>query len=228
VNVGLLWRAEWDPPGVSAPVVETCRLKGVFAAFAELGVKAEPVICSDEGMESVRAQLLRLDGVLVWVNPIEQGLDRSRRDSLLRDVVRARVWVSAHPDVIRRMGTKEVLVYTAAMGWGTDTRIYRTPAELREQLPRRLSELGGPLVLKQRRGMGGNGVWKIELSGSRTVIAQHAADSAGQEEIPLDSFLEQCAPYFMERWLISSASDLSHRSSISRSAGPPAVMVCGE
>jgi len=48
--------------------------------------------------------------VLVWVNPIEQGLDRSRLDPLLRDVAATGVFVSAHPDVILRMGTKEVLV----------------------------------------------------------------------------------------------------------------------
>ena len=50
--------------------------------------------------------------MLVWVNPIEQGLDRSKLDPLLREVADAGVWVSAHPDVILRMGTKEVLFDT--------------------------------------------------------------------------------------------------------------------
>ena len=58
-------------------VRETCRLHGVFAAFAALGVEAEPVVYSDDSVDAVREQLLGLDGVLVWVNPIEQGLDRS-------------------------------------------------------------------------------------------------------------------------------------------------------
>ncbi len=84
LRVGLLWRLEWDRPRPGAPVVETCRLHGVFEAFAALGIAAEPVIYSDDEMESVREQLLKLDGVLVWVNPIEQGLDRSKLDSLLR------------------------------------------------------------------------------------------------------------------------------------------------
>ena len=57
----------------------------MFAAFAELGVAAEPVVYSDDAVDAVREQLLGLDGVLVWVNPIEQGRDRSQLDPLLRE-----------------------------------------------------------------------------------------------------------------------------------------------
>ena len=113
LKVGLLWRAEWDPPQAGAPIAESCRLRDVFAAFARLGVAAEPVVYSDDTVDAVREQLLGLDGVLVWVNPIEQGLDRSKLDPLLREVADAGVWVSAHPDVILRMATKQVLVDTA-------------------------------------------------------------------------------------------------------------------
>ena len=115
VRVGLLWRAEWDPPQPDVPIVETCRLRGVFAAFARLGVVAEPVVYSDSGAEAVREQLLELDGVLVWVNPIEHGLDRSTLDPLLREVAATGVWVSAHPDVILKMATKKVLVDTSVI-----------------------------------------------------------------------------------------------------------------
>ena len=195
-RVGLLWRQEWDPPGASGPRVETCKLRGVFAAFAALGVAAEPVVYADDRVEAVRSQLLALDGVLVWVNPIQDGLDRSRLDPLLRDVASAGVFVSAHPDVILRMGTKEVLVDTASMSWSAETRVYRTPAELRDRLPGRLAEAGGPLVLKQHRGMGGDGVWKVESSGAESVVAQHAVDGAAPERMTLAAFLSLCDGYF--------------------------------
>ena len=74
------------------------------------------------------------------MNPIEQGLDRSRLDPLLREVADAGVWVSAHPDVILRMATKQVLFDTREMSWGTDTRLYRSAAELREELAARLAD----------------------------------------------------------------------------------------
>ena len=186
MRVGLLWRREWDPPSAEPP-----KLHGVFAAFAELGVEAEGVVYSDAEVDAVREQLLSLDGVLVWVNPIEQGLDRSQLDPLLREVADAGVFVSAHPDVILRMGTKEVLVETREMGWGTDTRLYRSWEELRDELPGRLAD-GRTLVLKQPRGMGGLGVWKVMLVGDAdTVVAQHAARGAAPEEMTLADFLAQ-------------------------------------
>ena len=144
MKVGLLWRHEWDPPSAGPP-----RLQGMFDAFAELGVAAQAVVYSDAAADEVRARLAGLDGVLVWVNPIEQGLDRSLLDEVLRD---AGIWVSAHPDVISRMATKRVLVDTRELGWGSDTRLL-------EEVP---TSAPGPVVWKQLRGMGGQGVWKVE------------------------------------------------------------------
>ena len=42
------------------------------------------------------------------------------------------------PDVILRLATKEVLVETKNMSWGTDTRLYRNTGELRDALPGRV------------------------------------------------------------------------------------------
>jgi hypothetical protein len=54
VRIGLLWRAEWDPLDASAPIAETCKLHGMFAAFAALGIAAEPVVYSDDAVDAVR------------------------------------------------------------------------------------------------------------------------------------------------------------------------------
>jgi len=193
-KVGLLWRAEWDPPQPGSVVAESCRLHGVFAAFGALGVPAEPVVYADDRVNAVRAQLLGLDGVLVWVNPIEQGLDRSQLDALLREVADAGVWVSAHPDVIQRMATKRVLFDTRELSWGTDTRLYLSAAELQEGLPARVAE-GTARVLKQQRGMGGLGVWKVELEDTQLRV-QHATRDAPSERLSLGEFVARCEPYF--------------------------------
>jgi hypothetical protein len=44
---------------------------------------------SEEVALEVREQLLRLDGVLVWVDPISDAKDRSQLDPLLREVAAA-------------------------------------------------------------------------------------------------------------------------------------------
>jgi uncharacterized protein DUF6815 len=173
----------------------------MFGAFAAIGVEAEPVVYGDDTADAVRDRLLGLDGVLVWVNPVEQGKDRSTLDALLREVGKAGVFVSAHPDVILRMGTKQVLVDTNGLSWGTETRLYRTADELRERLQSRLRETGA-LVLKQRRGMGGQGVWKVEPDGTAGLVVQHAADPSSTERISLDAFLRRCEPYFADGGLV--------------------------
>jgi hypothetical protein len=173
-------------------------LRDVFATFEGLGVHAEPVVYSDDAVDAVRERLLGLDGVLVWVNPIEHGRDRSMLDPLLLEVANAGVFVSAHPAVILKMGTKEVLVDTKALSWSTDTQLYRAFDDLRERLPSRLRQRS-PLVLKQHRGMGGDGVWKVERDGASsatTLVVQHAAGAAMPERVSIDEFLERCRPYF--------------------------------
>jgi len=65
--------------------------------------------------------------------------------------------------VILKMGVKEVLHRTKHLAWGTDTHLYRTAADFTGVLPSRLQS-AGPRVLKQNRGNGGQGVWKVELA----------------------------------------------------------------
>jgi glutathione synthase/RimK-type ligase-like ATP-grasp enzyme len=149
----------------------------------------------DEMIDDVREQLQHVDGVLVWVDPIAEAGDRSKLDPMLRDLASQGIWVSAHPDTILKMGTKEVLVDTASMSWGTETRLYRTAEELRDELPERLTECG-PLVLKQHRGMGGSGVWRVESDGLASVRVQHAAKGSVPERLSLEQFLRRCEPYF--------------------------------
>jgi hypothetical protein len=167
----------------------------MFAAFEALGVSAEPVVYSDGLIGAVREHLLGLDGVLVWVNPIEKGLDRSHLNRLLREVSVAGVWVSAHPDVILQMATKRVLVDTASMSWSSESYLYENIEQFRAEVPSRIVERG-PLVLKQHRGMGGAGVWSVEAVSPVVVRAQQAAGGAPPEVMSTEIFLDLCSPYF--------------------------------
>ena len=128
-RIAILWRG--DEAARRSAMPETSRFKAVFAALADVGVDAETVVYEDDVVDAVRAQLAALDGVLVWVNPIHEGRDRAKLDALLREVAARGVWVSAHPDVILKMGTKEVLHRTRTMSWGSDTALYLTAAAMR-------------------------------------------------------------------------------------------------
>jgi hypothetical protein len=192
-KVALLWAG--DSATRQTVKLEETRLSRVADALGQVGIAAEAAVYADEVVDEVRAQLLRLDGVLVWVDPIVQGRDRSVLDGMLEQVVDAGILVSARPDVILKMGTKEVLYRTRQMSWGCDTRLYPSLNALREELPRCLAE-GKPRVLKQYRGNGGNGVWKVERVSDARVRVRHALRGSVEEEVQLEEFFARCESYF--------------------------------
>src|SRR4029079_8756249 len=170
VRVAALDRGDREARRKSAP--EESRFLPLFRALTDLGAHAERAVFDETFADEVRRQLMSVDGVLVWVNPIQDGRDRSVLDAILREVAGAGVFVSGHPDVIAKLGTKEVLYTTRDLGWGCDTDLYRSAGEMRKELPARLS--GGARVLKQLRGNGGTGVWKVELDADDIVRVRHA------------------------------------------------------
>jgi hypothetical protein len=192
-RVAILWRG--DEAERRSAAAETSRFKAVFEALGEAGIEARPVVYEDDVIDSVRAELQTLDGVLVWVNPIHEGRNRARLDALLREVAANGVWVSAHPDVIAKMGTKEVLYRTRAMSWGSDTALYRTLGEMRSELPARLAT--GPRVIKRNRGNGGQGVWKVSSFGETQIRVLDATQETA-ETLELETFLDRCARYFAD------------------------------
>jgi hypothetical protein len=194
-KIAILWRG--DAAARRDAIPHNSRFVRVFEALAASGVEAFPVVYDESFADEVRSQLLSVDGVLVWVDPIHQGKTRAALDPLLREVAAKGPWVSAHPDVILKMGVKEVLYRTRDLGWGTDTHRYDDLATFRTEFPSRL-RASGPRVLKQNRGNGGQGVWKVEaLSGTGTAVrVLHAQRGSLPEDMLLAAFIAQCEPYF--------------------------------
>jgi hypothetical protein len=196
-KIAILWRGDADARRAATP--QSSRFHRIFQELDALGIDAEPAPYAEEFADEVRAQLLSADGVLVWVDPIHQGRTRTDLDALLRDVAHG-PWVSTHPDVTMKVGVKEVLHRTKHLGWGNDTHLYRTAAELGAAFPARL-QASGPRVLKQNRGNGGQGVWKVELvadgaGAASTVRVLHAPRGSIPEDLRLEEFMARCAPYF--------------------------------
>ena len=191
-KIAVVWRGDRQARTDATPANN--RFHRVFEALASAGIEAEPAVYAEEMADEVREQLSRADGVLVWVDPLSGGRNRVDLDSMLRDVARQGVWVSAHPDVTLKMGVKEVLHRTKQLGWGTDTHLYRTARSFREEFPPRLQS-NGPRVLKQNRGNGGQGVWKVE-GDVRTVRVLEARRGSVPETIALADFMARCEAYF--------------------------------
>ncbi len=188
-----------DATQLSATRVENSRLKEVAAALASAGAEVVSAPFCDEIAGEIEARLADVDFVLVWVNPFEGGRDRSRLNAMLRALAARGIGVSAHPDAIDKMGTKDVLYQTRQMSCGTDVRRYECLDAMRAELPAALG--AGPRVLKQMRGQSGDGVWKVSLTDSSQlmqVAVRHAKRDSVEEIMALDDFLSACQPYFAQ------------------------------
>jgi hypothetical protein len=179
-----------DAKGRRNATADNTRFADLFRAFAAADIHAEPAVYHDEFCGEVRDQLMQVDAVLVWINPIQDGRNRSVLDAML----------------ILKLGTKEVLYRTRDIGWGCDTHLYGSMGEMRRELPARLAN-GKARVLKQYRGNGGTGVWKVQCNAEHaggstpqpgTVIrVRHAQRGCNEEKITLGEFFKRCEEYFV-------------------------------
>ena len=198
-RVGLMWHG--DRLSRDTANLKDSRFAKAAIAFKAVGLHPTPVIYNDDFIEEVRSQLLGLKAVQVWVNPIENGRDRTKLDQLLREVACEGVQVFTHPDTILRMGTKQVLVDTKEMTWGSDVDVYHSKEEMIERLPTKL--IRSPRVLKQLRGHSGGGIWKLELVSAVSKIEattpiriRHAQRGAVEEIVSYQEAIDRMAPYF--------------------------------
>jgi hypothetical protein len=173
------------------------RFSALFGALASAGITAEPAVYHDDFAAEVEAQLEQVDLVQVWCNPIQDGNRRDRLDALLRRVSSAGVEVSAHPDAIAKLGTKDVLVASKALPFGSDVHRIDSLKQLAKELPQRL--VVGPRVLKQHRGHSGIGVWRVERLNNDsplTLQVRHAQRGSAEAAMDLPALLELMKEYF--------------------------------
>src|SRR2546421_267018 len=104
-KVALVWHGDRETR--ETVKLEDHRLGPTAQGLRDQGLDPQPAVYNDDFADEVRDQLLQVDAVLVWVNPIEQDRDRTNLDAMLGDVASKGVFVSAHPDAIQKMGTKE-------------------------------------------------------------------------------------------------------------------------
>lgn len=200
LQIAIVYPGDCEVRRLATP--ENNRHAALFAAFAALGVQAHPAVYNRAQANDLREQLLHMDGALVWVNPIEAGESREPLDAVLREVAAAGVFVSTHPDVIMKLGTKDVLVDTRGMGWGSDVHRLDTLAQLRAEVGSRVLS-GAARVLKQWRGHSGIGVWRVQRLdrehpfGSRSQVrVRHAQRGSTESAMTFDEFVALMEPYF--------------------------------
>jgi hypothetical protein len=92
------------------------------------------------------------------------------------------------------LGTKDVLFETRDLPFGSDVHRLDSLAQLKAELPQRLRH--GPRVVKQYRGHGGIGVWRIESVGQGMLAVRHAQRGSAEQRMDLSEVMATLAPYF--------------------------------
>lgn len=184
------------PAGVSKNVFNEEKYRDLAGEFVESGMAVETIPYDDSRADTYRVELKRLDALLVWVNPVEQGKDRTTLDSLLGELADGGVFVSSLPETIQKIGTKKVLFDTRNAEFGSQVEIYSTYDEFRSRFPGSL-KVGKTRVLKRFRGNGGDGVFKVSLGDNPDQIRiLHAKRGAVEERKRIKEFYEDLRPYF--------------------------------
>jgi len=177
------------------------KYKELAGAFSSQRFEVKSVLYNDESAGRLANELPSFDAVLVWVNPIEQGNDRKKLDSLLADVSGKGCFVTAHPEVILKMGTKDVLYKTRHMDWGADTKIYSDYEDFTKRFHESL-QASGIRVLKQNRGNGGNGVYKIIYGSSGNEVTVIHAKGYEKRTLSLNNFYKEFGAFFSDNGML--------------------------
>jgi len=173
------------------------KYKNLAIAFQEKGFVINSVIYNDSVAGQKYDELLSYDAILVWINPIEQGNNRKILDALLIKLSNDGCFVSAHPEVILKIGTKDVLYKTREMECGGDIKMYHSFEEFNQRF---FAEQKPPAIriLKQYRGNGGEGVFKINASdiNHNKIGVTHAKNGDKERKVSTGNFFEEFKNYF--------------------------------
>jgi len=181
-------------PGMERNALTEEKYKKLGADLTEKGFDVQSISYNDQIADPIFDQLKNFDAILVWVNPIEQGNDRKILDAMLKKLADHGCSVSAHPDVIVKMGTKEILYKTRAEEFGSDVKLYASFDEFKQNF---LSSSGGIRILKQYRGNGGNGVFKVDTTdiGSGRIVVTHATKGDEEKAMTREEFFDAFKSY---------------------------------
>jgi len=185
-------------PGSPRNALTEEKYRNLAAHFKEREVEVDSVLYHDSISQQLARDLGKYNAILVWVNPVEQGHNRKILDALLSKVSMEGCFVSAHPETILKLGTKEILYKVRETEFGGDIKLYRSFHDFKVNFFS-LKELTGIRVLKPYRGNGGNGVFKIDATNytNDKISVTHAKGNGEEQIFTIGDFLSTFAPYFM-------------------------------
>ena len=193
-RIAVLWAG--DRAARSSATPHNNRYKQIFDELAALGIQAEPAVYADDMASEVREQLLRVDGVLVWVDPIFDGGNRAVLDAMLRDVAAKGIWVSAPSRRDPKNGHKRNSPQDRSISVGGQIRTLSNS----QRISGRVSV--GTWFIRAARSQTKSREWRAgRLEGGASIYSTdrvrvlQAIRGGMPEELPLADFMKRCDAY---------------------------------
>ena len=180
--------------------------KELAESLVEAGFNVESILYHHSKAKQLQSELERFTAVLSWVNPkerLERSADNLNLDDVLLSLSAKGVFVSTHPDIILKIGTKKVLYSSRNMDWGGDIELYADYDDFEKRFIKSLDK-SSVRILKQHRGESGRGIFKVHLKDyeNKTVSVIHAASSSEERILSKDDFYNEFKKYFDEGGLL--------------------------
>jgi len=190
-------------PGSEKNALTEEKYKKLAVQFKEREFDVHSVLYHDSICDTLAKQLTKYKAILVWVNPVEQGHDRKILDAMLSELATQGCFVSAHPETILKLGTKEILYRVKETEFGGDIKLYRSFEDFKHNFFSS-NELTGIRILKPYRGNGGNGVFKIDTTDyhNNRISVTHAKGGDQENVLTIEGFLAAFEPYFAANDLV--------------------------
>ena len=187
----------YGEPGSNRNALTEERYARLSGHLIEKGFHVDSVCYHDSLSNVLSKELTKYNAILVWVNPIEQQNDRTMLDAMLKNLSEQGCLVSAHPDTILKIGTKEVLYKVKNEEFGMDVNLYHSFDDFKEKFLHSVDS-NGIRILKQYRGNGGNGVFKVDVTGMNQNRISITSATQGDQELvmSIDDFYTTFEPYF--------------------------------
>jgi len=180
--------------------------KGLADELVVVGFNVESVLYHPSNAKKVQTYLEQFDGVMSWVEPkdrVARGEDNLNFDEVLLNLSQKGVFVSTHPEVIFKIGTKEVLYSTREMDWGGDVELYPDYENFRMRFLSSL-ENSSVRILKQHRGSSGSGIFKVRFVNDeqKSICVKSAISTEPECIMNVDEFFTEFRQYFENSGLI--------------------------
>lgn len=153
------------------------------------GYVVQTITWNGHNVDELYTSSKKAEVILIWVNPIHRNIEEGSFENYICDMSDRGKYISSHPEVIKKLGTKIILHTMSGTSWSRD--VYKH--ENFDHLNALKSRLDGQQirVIKQSRGNDGLEVYKLEKLPDFNYQATEANSGKVIKNLHFEAFIQE-------------------------------------